>query len=690
MALRYWRGGTGSWGFSTANWSATSGGAGGASVPNSSDDVIFDTLSAAGAYTVTIISSASCRSISFVTSSTVVPTITGTSQLSVSDADFVLPASNVVWSYTGSLSLQANTANRTINLNGLSVSCGIVFRSTGSFTYGLAGALTTSSGVSHGVGTFNTNGFNLTASAFNTNTSTGTVNLGASTITMTLAGWNWTQAGVVLNAGTSSIRMGDGATFTGGGKSYNDVQYNTANPNNTSTINGVNNFTSLTLGGTRTVGRVSTFRFSANQTIGTLTVTAGSSVSRRTRLMSNTPGTIRTLTVAALGNALGGVDLQDIAVAGASAPWSGSSLGNCQNNSGVTFPAAKTVYYSAASGDLDANVWSDTIGGTPSLSIFPLAQDTTVFVNNFPSSGGLISMSNGYSYGTVNISARTQPFTLSIVSFETEVYGNWIGSSAVTYQGNNGALRFVGRSPQTLTSVGRPFSQTIGINCLNTTLTLQDALTCFGLSFSSTALAGAQGSFNDGGYNITTTQTSGFGVGISFPHTITINGTWTFAGDTFNTNTSAATYAGNGTISFTNPLSIFFTGFSGSTYPRINLATTGTLNLAGNNTRFNGATNTANGTLGLTGGQTINFNSFALSGVSGANVTLTSTTTTNANLALASGVSANLSRVTISKISAITSGGGSFSALLSNNNIDGGNNTGIIFSGYSGNFFAFF
>ena len=43
MATRYWVRGTGTWDTtSTTNWSATSGGAGGASIPTSVDDVVFD------------------------------------------------------------------------------------------------------------------------------------------------------------------------------------------------------------------------------------------------------------------------------------------------------------------------------------------------------------------------------------------------------------------------------------------------------------------------------------------------------------------------------------------------------------------------------------------------------------------------------------------------------------------------
>ena len=42
MANRYWVASTTSNWNNTSNWSTTSGGSGGASVPGSSDDVIFD------------------------------------------------------------------------------------------------------------------------------------------------------------------------------------------------------------------------------------------------------------------------------------------------------------------------------------------------------------------------------------------------------------------------------------------------------------------------------------------------------------------------------------------------------------------------------------------------------------------------------------------------------------------------
>jgi|694.fasta_scaffold76149_4 hypothetical protein len=61
MPNRFWVGGTGTWdSTSTTNWSATTGGAGGASAPTAVDDVFFDANSGTAA-TVTIQASASGR-----------------------------------------------------------------------------------------------------------------------------------------------------------------------------------------------------------------------------------------------------------------------------------------------------------------------------------------------------------------------------------------------------------------------------------------------------------------------------------------------------------------------------------------------------------------------------------------------------------------------------------------------------
>ena len=63
MANRFWVGGSGTWdNASTTNWSATTGGAGGASVPTAADDVFFDANSGTAA-TVTIQATAGGRAV---------------------------------------------------------------------------------------------------------------------------------------------------------------------------------------------------------------------------------------------------------------------------------------------------------------------------------------------------------------------------------------------------------------------------------------------------------------------------------------------------------------------------------------------------------------------------------------------------------------------------------------------------
>ena len=64
MATYFWVGGAGTWdSATTTNWSLTSGGAGGASVPTSSDDVTFDSASHNDNYTVTITATANCANL---------------------------------------------------------------------------------------------------------------------------------------------------------------------------------------------------------------------------------------------------------------------------------------------------------------------------------------------------------------------------------------------------------------------------------------------------------------------------------------------------------------------------------------------------------------------------------------------------------------------------------------------------
>ena len=632
MAIKYWRGGTGTWSSTSAtNWSLSSGGPANTTAPTSSDDVVFDSLSHTGAYTVTVGSGATCKSISFVTSATVIPTFTGTAQLTINDGDFNLPATGVVWSYTGTAVLQATTASRTLNLNGVSVQNHFVFRGTGSFTYGLASAVTTTASLGISAGIFNTNGYSVAATTFNTNTTSGTVNLGSSTLTFS-SGWNWTQAGVTLNRGTSSIRLTTNfGTFAGAGKTYYDVQFTYTNASFGITrisISGANTFASLTLGGFRSAAAINGFMLMANQTVtGTLTIPGGTRRACRTHIYSDTPGTQRTITAAAVSG-MQDVDFTDIAVAGASAPWTGTGLGDCQNNTGITFDTPKTVYYVGATTNLlfsSANVWSSTSGGAPDSNLFPLAQDTVIIDNNYPGAGQILQ-TGVFNHGTIDLSQRTDALSFTPQGY---YYGDWISGSGVTIGGAGQTLYFSKRGAQSITSAGKAFPNNISLTNLGGTVTLQDALTAASLVQSNpgTPPLGA-GSIDDGGYNVTITGTTAFTASTINAHTLTINGTWAIPVNF--TASTLTTPAGSGVISMTGA-NRTFAGADKKTWPTLNQASTSNLTITGNN-KFANLTNTANGSIVFTAGTTNEFSAFSVAGIGGSQIGVTASTSAGATL----------------------------------------------------------
>jgi len=110
MASRFWvPGGNGNWN-STTNWSASSGGSSGASVPSLSLDAIFDGNSGSG--TVTINISANCNNFD---SSAFTGTISGTATLGVASS-FTLGAGHV-WSATSTLIMKGAGTNATYTIN---------------------------------------------------------------------------------------------------------------------------------------------------------------------------------------------------------------------------------------------------------------------------------------------------------------------------------------------------------------------------------------------------------------------------------------------------------------------------------------------------------------------------------------------------------------------------------------------
>jgi hypothetical protein len=182
MADRYWRGGTGTWNTtSTTNWSDTSGGAGGFSVPTASDNVIFDQ---AATYSVTMTGILACLSITV--SAGTVSFLTGTTPTLQVNGSMSLIA-GTVWTSTGAITFNSTTTGQTITTGGTTINAPITFNGAGG-EWSLGSALTTGATQTTTLtnGALILNGFDLTTGIFSSsNANTRSIAFGATNINLT-------------------------------------------------------------------------------------------------------------------------------------------------------------------------------------------------------------------------------------------------------------------------------------------------------------------------------------------------------------------------------------------------------------------------------------------------------------------------------------------------------------------------
>lgn len=659
----YWVGGTGNWN-DTARWSTSSGGGSGAAVPTSLDDVVFDSASNATAYTATVDAPSRCKKLTIAGPASGNVTLSGSSALIIHD-NVTLPATGLTRTYTGSITLSGSTSGKTFTTNGVALASSITVNGV-SCEWSLGSALDNGASiVTVSNGSLLLNNYNLTASAITSNNGNSrTINFGSGTIalsTATSVNFGTTEtsaANLTVVAGTSQINLSVGSpTFSGNGKTFYNVAF-TSTAAGSVTLNGGNSFNNLSFTGT-TVNGLKNIIVTANQTItGTLTCSAGTNATTRIFVRSNTLGTTRTLTCAAVS--LTDVDFRDITIAGAAAPATGTRLGDCKGNSGITFTAAANKYWNlAAGGDWGGAIgWATSSGGTPAINNFPLAQDTCFFEATGLNSGAFINMNADYHVGTVDMSARTTNTMSFLTSSRTiSVYGNWINGTGTTVS-NNGLLFFAGRGSQTLTSAGVSFASRLEVNSPGGTLTLQDAYQSSNTNTGAITLT--SGTLNAVTYNVTLGSGGTFLVSGTAARTVAIgSGTWTSSGvgSAWDATTiTNLTITGTGTISLTAASVKNFVG-GGASYSGITLnqGGAGALGIGGNNT-FANITNTYKAT-GATsigfGTTTQTVGNFTAAGEAGRVLTLTgSSASSPATLVLSSGTVTTPDYLTITGIRA--------------------------------------
>jgi hypothetical protein len=583
MANRYWVGGSGTWdATTTTNWSASSGGAGGASAPTSADDVFFNSSSGA-APTVTIGTNAACGAVTITAPTSGTLTFAfGTTGVISYNGNWSNPATLFATTgggpSTGAI-VYVGSGSSTLTTNGYSFPTGFAVN-TSAGTLTLAGAFSnfSTSGFIVTQGTFSTSASNYsmsTSTLSSSGTNTRTINLNGSTITLSAQNCvNFaTSTNLTLNAGSSTINCSlSTITFNGGGLTFNNVNFTSTSSSVDTAINGANTFANLSQTAPTSLG-VRTITLAASQTVtGTFTAN-GTTYTQRVFVRSSTLGTIQTITAATVSTSY--ADYRDITGAGAGT-WSGTSLGNCGGNTGITFSSPKTVYWNlAGTQNWSATGWAPGSGGTPAVNNFPLAQDTAVFDN--AGSAGTITINSGWSIGTFDASLRTSAMTFSTGSSTATVYGDWKFGTGVTSSSTT-LIVFAKNGTQTITSNNVQFSFPITINNPNVIFQLAD-----NLSLSSTATVNltsgtlslqsfklSTGLFNSSNSN---TRTIAFGTGsIDCTGTGTVWTTSTSTGMTTTGNQvvnvtstgSTAITVTNGSLSEANAISFNFTG---GTYP---------------------------------------------------------------------------------------------------------------------------
>jgi hypothetical protein len=517
-------------------------------------------------------------------------------------------------------------------------------------------------------GTFTTSASNhsITTLRFESQTTNvRTINFNSSTVTVTNPfSWLITPTNLTLTGTYNLVFSGNGMTFTGVGLSYHNVAFTGTTVSSILTFADANSFNTLTIGSATAVG-VKQVQFLANQTI-TNFVCAGSSRQNRIGLYSDLIGVNRTLTVGTW-TTKENVDFRNITAAGASAPWSGTSLGNCGGNTSITFDAPKTVYWNLAGAQtVFAAGWAVNSGGTPSLANQPLAQDTCIF-DNAGSVTGTITFSL-CNIGTIDMSARTSAMTISPSNTTCEMYGNWISGSGITI---SGAPRFRGASPQTITSAGKSFGTVIVSS--TSSVTLQDA-------FVGTSITLDDGTFDANIYNVTVTNIT---TASTRAKTLAMgSGTWAISASgasAWSLSVTNLTVTGSATISMTSASAKSFNSAGSTEYANITLNQGGAGALTITNAQaFANITNTQKtiGAASIIIGGNLTLGNFAASGEAGRLLTITSTTNGVARTLTKPSGTVAVDYINI-RDSAATGGAAWYAGA---NSVNTSNNTGWIFT----------
>lgn len=361
-------------------------------------------------------------------------------------------------------------------------------------------------------GTFNTGNFAITGNIINsTGSSTRTLTLGSSAISLARNGtaMNIAATGLTMTANTAVITCTAAAT----------VSATSVNMNGASLVCTSSGTVTLSASGgtwknvtrTGTAAKTDIFIVGGSFTCtGTFTAT-GNSITNRLLVVSNTLGTARTITAAAVS--LTNVDFKDITGAGA-ASWTGTSIGNSLGNTNITFTVNSGTsnggngvnrYWVGGTGSWSNTAnWSTSDGGTSGASV-PLPQDDVFFTSN--SMGGnskQITMDMQRIGRNIDFTGTTGTGNNLVITnaLSQEFYGNMTmgGTMTINTGTGSGTMTAAGRGSHTITSNGQTWYGSWTITAPGGTYTLQDDLNTFLPQIRQITFS--HGSFNANGWNL--------------------------------------------------------------------------------------------------------------------------------------------------------------------------------------------
>lgn len=214
MANRYWILGTGTWdATNTVNWSDSSGGLGGFSVPTAADNVFFDANSNVGTTAFTVTMATTPRVCNDFTASGLdgVMTLAGTSIGLTVSGSLTFQATNFTRTYTGATTFNATTTGKTVTTNGVAFGGAVTFNGVGG-AWALGSALTTSTTITTTLtnGTLDLQSYTLSTGLFSSsNSNTRTIAFGTGQISCTGTGTAWSTAAVtgLTTTGTQVVNV---------------------------------------------------------------------------------------------------------------------------------------------------------------------------------------------------------------------------------------------------------------------------------------------------------------------------------------------------------------------------------------------------------------------------------------------------------------------------------------------------